>query len=198
MKSVLISGAHSTGKTTLLNHLQQVQPKKLSKTPLMFSPEVARKFMAESGFNTETQQCKQMMKKINFLILDKQYEREQEMEIKMKDLGYNEAICIYDRGVIDPICYLDMYVGEEAANKALSLSKVKEMITRMRDETQCIVFVIMPQEKFIEDDGIRVETSGIKELFNYDDIMTSYLDRMGVYYHRILEEDLFDRSEFVQ
>ncbi|XP_078481427.1 uncharacterized protein LOC144742580 [Ciona intestinalis] len=111
---------------------------------------------------------------------------------------YNEAICIYDRGVIDPICYLDMYVGEEAANEALSLPKVKEMVTRMRDETQCIVFVIIPQEKFFESDGIRVKTSDVKELFDYDDIMTSYLDRMGVSFHRILEDDLIERSKFVQ
>ena len=120
MLRVFICGAHSTGKTTLLDRLLSELDQNL-----VAVDEVARKIIAEQGW-----QRKDFDPKIH---PDTFYELQlkilQEQLRKDKELCDKNTPYISDRG-LDPIIYCKMYLGEEWLQKIMNSIEAKECIKR--------------------------------------------------------------------
>ena len=120
MLRVFICGAHSTGKTTLLNRL-------LSEPGVNLHPvnEIARNIIKENGW-----QRKDFEPKTN-------PETFYELQVKIlqaqsridKELCNESCSYISDRG-IDPIIYCQMYLGKEWFEKIMQTEEAKECIER--------------------------------------------------------------------
>jgi predicted ATPase len=120
MLRVFICGAHSTGKTTLLDHLLLEPDQNLHAVN-----EVARNIIAEHGW-----QKKDFDPKINpdtFYDLQVKILRAQSRidgELCSKNRSY-----ISDRG-LDPIIYCRMYLGEESFYKIMNTIEAEECLRR--------------------------------------------------------------------
>jgi predicted ATPase len=121
MLRVFICGAHSTGKTTLLNRLLS-EP---DQNQLHAVNEVARNIIAENGW-----QKNDFDPKINpHIFYDLQ------VKILQAQLRIDEEFCnqnrsyISDRG-LDPIIYCQMYLDEEWFHKIMYSTEAKECVKR--------------------------------------------------------------------
>jgi predicted ATPase len=120
MLRVFICGAHSTGKTTLLNRLLSEPDQNLHAVN-----EVARNIIAEHGW-----QKKDFDPKTNpDTFYQLQVEILQAQSRIDKDLCVKNISYIGDRG-LDPIIYCKMYLGEEWFQRIMSTLEAKECIER--------------------------------------------------------------------
>ncbi|CAK8698198.1 unnamed protein product [Clavelina lepadiformis] len=192
MKRVHVCGAHSTGKTTMIDHCKKYV--KAKGKNVLYSEEIARNVLTENKITANDQKDINVFKRLNCLILERQCAR----EIQMKALSdENNCLCIYDRGILDPICYLHLYVGAEAAEDALSKSSILKWAHDLTNAEKVLVFVMKPSPNCLCNDDVRIDTKNFEEIVRYDTFMKKFFSEMKINFRYIEKEDIVERVKFV-
>lgn len=182
MLRVFICGAHSVGKTTLVNEVG----KKLS---LHVEAEVARKVIKDlnlrrEDFDPETNTSK--FEELQEKILEAQCKVEEQH-------SRNGTPYIADRG-IDPLVYSLMYLGENSMKRLLSLPSSQECVNRYRTS---LVFVVRPFRECLQTDDIRLVPK-MEELSKFTNLMEKVLQDNRIPFTVIDVLDLKKRVDIVQ
>lgn len=162
---VYLCGAHSTGKTTLLNDLMP------SLMQVQAYTNVARDIFHELGWKRDDWDHEKHPDTFEMLL---------EMILKRLLEFANNSISagtdyVCDRG-IDSLVYADEYLGEESRRRLQELPFVQEFIGRLRDS---LVFVLTPHPECMEDDGIR-RSPNIQELNSFTQKMFCLLEELKI------------------
>lgn len=182
MLRVFICGAHSTGKTTLVNEVG----KELN---LHVEAEVARNVITDLNLrredfdpNSNPEKFEQLQEKI--------LEAQSVVEKRNSRTGTSY---IADRG-IDPLVYALVYLGEDSMKKLLDLPTCKESINRYRNS---LVFVVQPFPECLCPDHIRLVPK-MDELLEYTNKMEAILQENEIPYTLIDVLNLKERVEIVK
>lgn len=143
-----LCGAHSTGKTHLINQLREdLEPDPVSGTArFSFIVEIARGIMSERSWNRDTLSAHpSVLRKLQTLILMKQ----NDVESNAIRLGHS---FVSDRG-LDPLAYLLFYCHKGEFHDACNLPCVKSMVKRCIHHS--LVIILAPTTQCLQDDGIR-------------------------------------------
>ncbi|XP_063427271.1 uncharacterized protein LOC134710799 [Mytilus trossulus] len=178
---IYLSGAHSTGKTTILNDLKPF-------LNVQFEEEIARGVIRKFGwqredFLPETQP--ENFLKLNEEIIRRQIQTEEENSFMSKDF-------IADR-CIDPLIYVHTYIGDEALRKLREIPGVLEWTDRLKT---AFIFVIKPQKECIVDDGVRLSPK-LKELDVFHNSILREYKLLGIPVFEITELDRQKRKAFI-
>jgi nicotinamide riboside kinase len=194
MKILYIIGAQSTGKTTLVNALEEHfdlcrSPQEARPSQPLIIREVARTVLKEKGFNreditTSPTRALQLQKHI----LDAQHNAECEINVSSTPKWY---IC--DRSGLDPIVYTKYFVGQEASAEMLASRSWIELESRMKAG---IVILCEAGCHWLKDDGIRLMPNHADEWTRIDDTFRSLLEEREIQYY-VLPKDLADLGERV-
>jgi nicotinamide riboside kinase len=194
MKSLYIIGAQSTGKTTLVNALEEHfdlhrSPQEGRPSQPLIIREVARTVLKEKDFNrddirTSPTRALQLQKHI----LDAQHNAECEINVSSTPKWY---IC--DRSGLDPIVYTKYFVGQEASAEMLASRSWVELESRMKAG---IVILCEAGCHWLKDDGIRLMPNDADEWTRIDDTFRSLLEEREIRYS-VLPKDLADLGERV-
>lgn len=189
-KNIYIVGAQCTGKTSLVNALENSFADLFNTTPPIIVREVARSVLKIHGFaasdiTSDPDRCLQLQA----LILEAQFNSEREA------LARNPWI-ISDRSGIDPLIYASRHIGSEAVKAMTSSTSWQELRDRM---SQSLVFVCETVEAWLVSDGVRLMPRDVEDWREYDDEFCRMLDGVGIQYQVIprLIENLEDRASFV-
>lgn len=118
MLRVFVCGAHSVGKTTLVNGVGR-------ELDLHVEAEVARKVIRDLNLRRED-----FDPKINPSKFEELQERILEAQCKVEQSNSRSGTSyIADRG-IDPLVYSQLYLGEDSMKRLLNLPSTKECIDR--------------------------------------------------------------------
>ncbi|CAM1306704.1 Uncharacterised protein g4438 [Pycnogonum litorale] len=180
--SIFLCGAHSTGKTTLINKLKRELPNIKSEA------EYARNVIKRMGLNRDSFDWKkhpEVFEKVQLEILNEQSQMYRRHEKDNEDY-------IADRG-IDPLVYARYYLGEDALNRLLSQSLTKSCIERFRTS---LTFVLLPQPECVDDDGFRIKPV-LSDLQGFTDHLIELLNQLNINYFVIDFLDLEQRKQFV-
>ena len=176
-RNIYIVGAQCTGKTTLVNALEQhftAQPsfqKSAYDRPLVIK-EVARKvlqqhnFKAEDITNSETRALE-----LQTLILNAQLNAEAQFD--------DSEWFISDRSGMDPIIYAKQYVGEDAANDLMNTSTWKMLEKAMRGS---LMVVCEAGVDWLTDDGVRLMPKDNQSWIELHNLFCRSLDLVGLEY----------------
>lgn len=132
MFRAFICGAHSVGKTTLVDEVGK-------ETGLHVEREVARKVIQELNLQREDFDPKihpEKFEELQFRIVEAQ------CEVERRNVALDRPY-IADRG-IDPIVYSIVYLGETATTRLLDLPSTKECIERWVED--CILSAVSSTE----------------------------------------------------
>jgi nicotinamide riboside kinase len=198
-RNIFICGAQCSGKTTLVNALEQylkandkandkANGKPTPRKPLSIIREVARnvlithKYTAQDIRNSPTRAL-QLQK----LILAAQYKA----EVMQKDKFF-----ISDRSGLDPVIYAKVYVGESAAQEMMESDIWKEIETRLRSS---LVIVCEPGAPWLFNDGVRLMPTDNSEWMALHIEFCEMLSRFGIEFKVVPKEmtDLGERVKFV-
>ncbi|XP_071140689.1 uncharacterized protein [Mytilus edulis] len=178
---IYLSGAHSTGKTTILSDLKPF-------LNVQFEEEIARRVIMKLGwkrddFLPETQP--ENFLKLNEEILQRQIQRDEENSIMSKDF-------IADR-CIDPLIYVQKYIGNEALRKFREIPGVLEWTDRLKT---ALIFVVKPQKECIVDDEVRLSPK-LEELDAFHNSILREYKLLGIPVFEITELDRQKRKAFI-
>ncbi|KAL6898396.1 AAA domain-containing protein [Trichoderma evansii] len=186
-KNIYIIGAQCTGKTSLVNALENAFQET---TPPAIVKEVARSVLKIHGFTasditSDPGRCLQLQT----LILEAQFNAER------KALMKNDWM-ISDRSGMDPIIYASRHIGSEAVKLMVSSDYWNELRDRM---SQSLVFVCETVEDWLVSDGVRLMPKDLQDWTEYDGEFSRMLDSAGVRYQIIPRsmQDLEDRVAYV-
>ncbi|KAL7899408.1 AAA domain-containing protein [Trichoderma sp. TUCIM 5745] len=189
-KNIYIIGAQCTGKTSLVNALENALRESLSATPPAVVKEVARSVLKIHGFTakditSDPGRCLQLQT----LILEAQFNAEREA------LAKHDWI-ISDRSGMDPIIYASRHIGNEAVNAMVSSDYWRELRDRM---SQSLVFVCETVEAWLVSDGVRLMPRDLQDWTEYDEEFCRMLDSAGIHYQMIPRsmQNLEDRVAYV-
>ncbi|XP_026695714.2 uncharacterized protein LOC113475596 [Ciona intestinalis] len=188
-RHIHICGAHSTGKTTLIEFLQSYED--FVELGVGVQEEVARKVVVEGGITQKMLEDKNIFHELNVKIIETLFGKQQEVETK--DL----KLVLWDRGIMDALTYLLTYVGVVAYQDALKMDIVETMLRRWQDEARVLVLVIPPNQKFLKNDGVRMKTNDFMTLQKYHDVMITLMNQHNIRFVIIEAEDLNERASFV-
>ena len=186
MFRVFICGAHSTGKTTLLDRLLSEPDQNLNVVN-----EVARKIIAEHGWQREDFDPKihpDTFYELQLKILQEQLRKD-------KELCARNTSYISDRG-LDPIIYCKMYLGEEWFRKILNSIEAKECMKRHKAINTTTV-VLLPHEECLQEDGVRLQPK-IDELEKFTNLLLNFLKEHDIKFEKIAELDLEERVSLLK
>ena len=199
MTNVYIIGPQCTGKTTLVNALEESfanYPDNIQlgvhAQPLVIR-EIARTLMKEKSFSREDMSTSKVRAlQLQQHILEAQYVAERSASANDPTSWY---IC--DRSGLDPIVYADKHVGTEAATQMLSTETWSELETRMK---QGIVVLCEPGCHWLTDDGIRLMPTDTEDWIHVGDVFRRLLEARGISYSIVSKdlEDLGKRVKFVR
>ncbi|XP_035673971.1 uncharacterized protein LOC118414202 [Branchiostoma floridae] len=179
---VFLCGAHSTGKTTLLNDLSQA-------VRIHGEPEVARKVIQDMGLTREDLDYRKnprAFEDLQLKILDAQCATERRNAEAGRDY-------IADRG-IDPVVYAAVCLGNDAKQRLMGTNQAKECIERYR---KSLVFVLTPHQECIQDDGFRMMGT-LEDLQCYTVAMTTILHENDIPFTHIRDLDRQKRVQIVR
>ncbi|KAM0259017.1 hypothetical protein ACHAQJ_003516 [Trichoderma viride] len=189
-KNIYIIGAQCTGKTSLVNALENSLGEQFSTTPPIIVREVARSVLKTHGFTanditSDPGRCLQLQE----LILEAQFHSERDALTKSDWI-------ISDRSGMDPIIYASRHIGSEAVKLMVSSDYWKELRDRM---TQSLVFVCETVETWLISDGVRLMPRDTVDWAEYDKEFCRMLDSAGIQYQVIPRsvQNLKDRAAFV-
>ncbi|KAF2844345.1 hypothetical protein T440DRAFT_473459 [Plenodomus tracheiphilus IPT5] len=195
MKSIYIIGAQCTGKTTLVNALEDCFKRstdaKKDQCPLVIR-EVARKVLKEKHFNriditTSPKRALELQQDI----LAAQYDAETTACSTNSVAWY---IC--DRSGLDPIAYTKCFVGESAAAEMLSSEIWQELESRMK---KGIVILCEAGCRWLTDDGVRLMPKDDEDWMRVDVAFRELLKTRGIRFSSLSKdvEELKDRIDCV-
>ncbi|KAI4618414.1 hypothetical protein J4E80_005012 [Alternaria sp. BMP 0032] len=183
-RCLYIIGAQCTGKTTLVNALEDAFHQRDTALPVtevaskpVIIREVARKVLHDKQFSREDitaspSRSLQLQKHI----LDAQFEAEQAA------IGLDTPPTtwyISDRSGLDPIIYAQLFVGEGAAGEMLASAKWKELERRMKAG---VVVLCEAGCSWLADDGTRLMPDGTEAWMRIDDAFRKQLAGRGIHY----------------
>ncbi|RYP05736.1 hypothetical protein DL764_003594 [Monosporascus ibericus] len=196
-RNVYIIGAQCTGKTTLVNSLEENfdssncgQPGEQMPKPTIIR-EVARTVLREKKFSRDDitnspSRALQLQK----YILEAQMEAEN--TASKSDNPSPWYIC--DRSGLDPIVYARVFVGEEAAEDMLASEEWQELEGRMKTG---IVILCEAGCSWLVDDGTRLMPDGMEDWMRVDDAYRKLLAAREIDYV-VCSRNLVSRAERVQ
>lgn len=164
--NIYLVGAQCTGKTTLLEALQEYfsNAKERDGSPYYtdapaFIREAATQVMHDNGFNSADVMDPERGIALQKSILMAQYKAEE----TLRDRWY-----ISDRSGIDPIVYAQVYLGNHSAEKLLSLPEWVCLREWMRRST--VILCTPGNEEWLNDDDVRLKYGGAEEWerFSYE------------------------------
>ncbi|XP_028403013.1 uncharacterized protein LOC114525785 [Dendronephthya gigantea] len=179
MLRVFICGAHSSGKTTLLQSLL-VEPGH----DFHVVNEIARKILAKNRWQAEDFNPK--INPATFYEFQLQILRAQwhsDVELCRQNTTY-----ISDRG-LDPIIYCKMYLGEEWFRKIMNTKEAEECIKRHK-ASNTLTVIIRPHRECIQEDGTRMVPK-MEELVKFTEIFLEFFKEYDIQYE-IIEELCLD------
>ena len=189
-----LCGAHSVGKTTLLQELQRsITCKDFSST--RFESEVARTVIADMKLELKNRDPSTHPDKFEDLqneILLKQ----SAIEKRNDSLAFERCFYFMDRAAIDPLVYARVYLGDDAYESLVSRPHAQECINRYRNDSS-LVFVVKPQPECIEYDGTRLPPK-LEDLKHFTDVMIQTLKELRISFVSIDVLDLDKRVEIVK
>lgn len=182
---IILSGASSVGKTTLLNDWRERHGENY-----VYIEEVARDVMRQHSFTREglTESLKTKEKteflKLQRLIIEAQNRKELSILESHPDRSF-----ISDRGA-DPLVYSLYYAGREAADQLAANPGAKACLQRYK---RCLVVVLCPLETATED-GVRLTITSETERQEFTRLLQGLLDE-----HQIphIYMDVTDRQKRV-
>lgn len=186
MIRVFICGAHSTGKTTMLQHLLQ-EPE----NDLHGETEVARKIMERLGWQRKDIEPEENPE--NFFNLQKRIMKVQNQVDRENNHLKRSYVC--DRG-IDPLIYCKMYLGQERLNQLLNTEEADECLQRHK-ATNTLTVILNPHPECIRDDGTRL-TPKLEELNQFTDMLKHFLNDQGIAFETISELNLEKRVSILK
>ncbi|KAF2242489.1 hypothetical protein BU26DRAFT_494127 [Trematosphaeria pertusa] len=193
---VYIIGAQCTGKTTLVNALEEIYNRDeaiLPGTRPLIIREVARTVLREKQFSrdditTSPSRALQLQKHI----LDAQHQAEKSaVSLNSRSIWY-----ISDRSGLDPIVYAQLFVGEDAAGEMLELKTWKELERRMKTG---LVALCEAGCTWLTDDGVRLMPGHMEEWMRVDSAFRQLLAARQIKYTVVPKDtnSLEERVELV-
>ncbi|KAG9196495.1 hypothetical protein G6011_01616 [Alternaria panax] len=182
-RCLYIIGAQCTGKTTLVNALEDAFSQGELSAPaqgVLSKPvtirEVARTVLRDKHFSRDditTSPSRALQLQMH--ILDAQYEAEQ----TATGPDTRATWYISDRSGLDPIIYAQLFVGEDAAGEMLASGKWEELERRMKAG---VVMLCEAGCSWLADDGTRLMPTGPGEWMRIDDAFRRQLAVRGIRY----------------
>ncbi|KAL3879086.1 hypothetical protein ACJMK2_031400 [Sinanodonta woodiana] len=179
MTHIYLCGAHSTGKTTLMNNLK-------SHLRVKFVEEVARNIIHEHGWSSSDFAPKTNPHNFEILtaeILQKQIQLSEE---------YEHMDTIFER-CLDPLVYEELYIGPTTKTKLYDTPGLEQWIQRMR---HAIVFLVFPHPECAFDDGVRIPPDS-QEQERFTQLLRDKLRLNRIPYDEITMLDMKQRVQFV-
>lgn len=185
MKSIYIIGAQCTGKTTLVNALENWFKRSTDVNkdhcPLVIR-EVARKVLEERRFSRiDITTSPERALELQQHILEAQYNAETTACLKNPVTWF---LC--DRSGLDPIAYTKCFVGEGAAAEMLSSAIWQELESRMK---KGIVILCEAGCRWLTDDGVRLMPKDVEDWMRVDLAFRDLLKTRGIRFS-ILSKDV--------
>ncbi|MCJ1257533.1 hypothetical protein MMC24_005359 [Lignoscripta atroalba] len=191
--NIYIVGAQCTGKTTLVNALQDhFQSRGSSCTwqgmpisPPLIVREVARSVLQQHDYKAyDIVSSPSRALRLQELILEAQLKAEQEAK---------GAWFISDRSGFDPIIYTKRYVGDDAARELMSTMTWLELEKSMR---RSLIVVCEAGAEWLFDDGVRLMPENVGEWIAFHKLFCASLDVVGLSYV-VMPSALIDLDERV-
>lgn len=190
MKNLYVVGAQCTGKTTLVNALEDdYKSNNIGRNlpqPSVIR-EVARTVLKEKGFNRDditTSPARALQ--LQQHILDAQLRAESS---QIDESTSNWYIC--DRSGLDPIVYAQLFAGKSAADDMLASKAWRTLEHYMKNG---IVILCEAGCTWLTDDGIRLMPEGLDDWMRVDSTFRKLLDARGITY-RIISKDMINLQE---
>lgn len=167
-RNVYIIGAQCTGKTTLVNNLEEEfdssgcgQPGKQMSKPIIIR-EVARAVLREKKFSRDdiTNSPSRALQLQNYIL-----EAQMEAEKAVSKSDHPSPWYICDRSGLDPIAYAHNFVGEDAAEDMLASEAWQELEGRMKAG---IVILCEAGCDWLVDDGTRLMPDDMEDWMRVD------------------------------
>ncbi|XP_062610933.1 uncharacterized protein LOC134272768 isoform X1 [Saccostrea cucullata] len=177
-----ISGAHSTGKTTIIQDLCPHLP------GVRLEKETARRIIETHGWQRtdfHPERYPQVFEQLNTEILLANIKIEKDNFLEKRDF-----LC--DR-CLDPMAYTEMYLGPEALERIKHTKGLQQMMERLRTS---VIFLIEPQPECISDDKVRL-VSTLEELHTYTAYLKRLYDSLAIPYVTVDILDRRDRVSFI-
>ncbi|BGP18889.1 hypothetical protein JCM10213_003012 [Rhodosporidiobolus nylandii] len=183
LERILITGAHSTGKTTLAHALRDrlaAGDEDGRKWDLV--GEVARKLMARDGWTRD-----------DVHRLDWQ---EANLAEQLRVETAAAVPYIADRCLLDPAAYATLHHPE---NALLDTSAIRPLLDLYRNPRRTLIVHLLPVERFAHDDGVRSLTGSMEEWWSCSAMFGEILKKARVEWVEMGDEveDLKERVERV-
>ncbi|XP_062610934.1 uncharacterized protein LOC134272768 isoform X2 [Saccostrea cucullata] len=169
-----ISGAHSTGKTTIIQDLCPHLP------GVRLEKETARRIIETHGWQRtdfHPERYPQVFEQLNTEILLANIKIEKDNFLEKRD----------------PMAYTEMYLGPEALERIKHTKGLQQMMERLRTS---VIFLIEPQPECISDDKVRL-VSTLEELHTYTAYLKRLYDSLAIPYVTVDILDRRDRVSFI-
>ncbi|RYP92823.1 hypothetical protein DL770_001103 [Monosporascus sp. CRB-9-2] len=196
-RNVYIIGAQCTGKTTLVNSLEESfdssgcsQPAKQMSKPIIIR-EVARAVLREKKFSRDdiTNSPSRALQLQKYIL-----EAQMEAEKAASTSDHPSPWYICDRSGLDPIAYARVFVGEEAADDMLASEAWQELEGRMKAG---IVILCEAGCSWLVDDGTRLMPDGMEDWMRLDDAYRKLLAAREIDYI-VCSRNLVSRADRVK
>jgi nicotinamide riboside kinase len=183
-RCLYIIGAQCTGKTTLVNALEDafcqggiaLRIPGISSKPVIIR-EVARTVLKDKQFSRDDITSSPFRAlQLQKHILDAQFESE---KTAIGPDTPHTTWYISDRSGLDPIIYAQLFVGTDAASEMLASEKWKELERRMKAG---VVMLCEAGCTWLVDDGTRLMPDGREEWMRIDDAFRKKLADRGIHY----------------
>lgn len=172
---IYITGSHAQGKSTLANHLA----KKYSLTLL---PEVARNLILEKNIKIEKLRANlELVSEFQTELLVRQIEQERNLQSFVSDRS------------LDALAYAAQHT--QIVSELFNGELCQEYIKSLR-QPDALLFFIRPQEDFIENDGIRENTTW-ESIVSIDGMLKMLLQLLKLRYFQINTSNLQERLDLV-
>jgi nicotinamide riboside kinase len=196
-RNVYIIGAQCTGKTTLVNNLEEKldssgcgQPGKQMSKPIIIR-EVARAVLREKQFSRDdiTNSPSRALQLQKYIL-----EAQVETEKAASKSAHPSPWYICDRSGLDPIAYAHVFVGEEAADDMLTSEAWQELEGRMKAG---IVILCEAGCSWLVDDGTRLMPDGMEDWMRVDNAFRKLLAARQIDY-TVCSRNLVSLADRVQ
>ncbi|MCJ1323976.1 hypothetical protein MMC10_000638 [Thelotrema lepadinum] len=195
MQNVFVIGAQSTGKTTIVNALEEFFDKSnapnlptTQRKPVIIR-EVARNVLKTYNFSREDIRNHPLRGfQLQQRILEAQFQAEKAVTSYSPESWY-----ITDRSGLDPIVYAYLYVGEEASQELLASPAWRELEERMRLGN---VFLCEAGTHWLIDDGTRLMPENEAEWIQVDTTFRQLLETREINYS-VIPKELYELDKRV-
>ncbi|KAF5633104.1 P-loop containing protein [Fusarium tjaetaba] len=191
--NIYIIGPQSTGKTTLVNRLQDDLEHGLADSSIdkpQIVSEVARTVLAKHKYSAEDiLASKTRCLELQQLILEAQAAAE-------KQALKTSSWFISDRSGFDPLVYAKRYAAAGAVQRLQQLEAWKQVKARME---RSLIVVCETGTPWLMDDGVRLMPGSEKEWMQVFDDFCEMLDEVGLEYSVVPRTvlDISERAELV-